>query len=122
MANPDSAPAQLTLPFVTKDTGARQVYESGMMREPDADKPKPDLAFEGPMFDRWVGLLTRGAAKYEDNNWMKACGTAEYNRFRRSAVRHFMQWLRGDTDEDHAAAVFFNINGVEYINTKGGPK
>jgi hypothetical protein len=28
------------------------------------------------------------------------------------------QWFRGDSDEDHAAAVIFNINGFEYVKEK----
>jgi hypothetical protein len=67
------------------------------------------------MFDRWAEHLTKGAEKYNEGNWLKASGEEELKRFRASAVRHFVQWLRGDTDEDHAAAVFFNINGIEYV-------
>jgi len=48
-------------------------------------------------------------------NWMKASGEAELERFKQSAFRHFIQWMRGDTDEDHGAAVMFNINGAEYV-------
>ncbi len=29
-----------------------------------------------------------------------------------------MQWYGGNTDEDHAAAVIFNINGWEYVSEK----
>jgi predicted oxidoreductase len=29
-----------------------------------------------------------------------------------------MQWFLGDRDEDHAAAVLFNINGAEYVREK----
>jgi hypothetical protein len=46
---------------------------------------------------------------------MLASGLAEYDRFRESAFRHFMLWYLGHVDEDHAAAVFFNINGAEYV-------
>jgi hypothetical protein len=46
---------------------------------------------------------------------MKARGLEEYERFRESAFRHFLQWFNGETDEDHAAAVYFNINGAEYV-------
>jgi hypothetical protein len=49
---------------------------------------------------------------------MKAQSVEELERFRMSAARHFEQWLRGDTDEDHAAAVFFNINGAEYTRSR----
>jgi hypothetical protein len=46
---------------------------------------------------------------------MLATGDEELERFRASAVRHFVQWLQGATDEDHAAAVIFNLNGYEYV-------
>jgi hypothetical protein len=49
---------------------------------------------------------------------MKASGDSESERFKESAVRHFFQWLNGDVDEDHAAAVFFNINGFEYVKAR----
>jgi hypothetical protein len=29
-----------------------------------------------------------------------------------------MSWFNGETDEDHAAALFFNVNGVEYLKEK----
>lgn len=101
-----------------KDSGKRQKFDSGMVRDVTEGKPKPHLAFDGPMFKRWVDHLTAGAEKYSDRNWMKANGQAEADRFRESAVRHFVQWLSGETDEDHAAAVFFNINGYEYVNAR----
>lgn len=104
--------------FITKDSGKRTEFKSGMVRDVTTGKSNPLLAFDGPMFLRWVGLLTRGAVKYAKRNWMKASGEEEYERFRESAVRHFFQWLNGDTDEDHAAAVFFNINGAEYVKEK----
>src|SRR5690606_21266015 len=37
------------------------------------------------------------------------------DRAKSSAFRHFMQWFNGETDEDHAAAIFFNVQAVEYI-------
>jgi hypothetical protein len=67
------------------------------------------------MLRRWAIHLTSGAKKYTADNWMQAQGEAELNRFRESAFRHFMQWYYGDRDEDHGAAVFFNINGAEYV-------
>jgi hypothetical protein len=104
--------------FITKDSGQRMLFESGMQRDTDNGKLKPHLCMSGPMFARWAGLMTRGAEKYDDDNWMKAEGQAEYDRFRASAFRHFFQWWNGETDEDHAAAVFFNINGSEYVRQK----
>lgn len=105
--------------FVTKDSGERMKFESGMQRDTAADKLKPHLVMDGPMFMRWAELMTRGAIKYEARNWMKATGSEELERFRESAVRHFIQWYLGlAPEEDHAAAVFFNINGAEYVKGK----
>ena len=109
--------------FSIKDSGQRQQFASGMQRDTAEDKIDYELVFNGPMLDRWAAHLTKGAKKYPDPepgkaNWMRAAGFEEMVRFRKSAIRHFRQWLRGDIDEDHAAAVFFNINGAEYTKAK----
>jgi len=101
--------------FTVKDSGKRQKFESGMVRDTNDNKILWHLVADGPMLKRLAIHLTKGAKKYAPQNWMKAEGNAEYQRFRESAFRHFMQWYQGDNDEDHAAAVFFNINGAEYV-------
>lgn len=77
----------------------------------------------GPMYKRWANHLTKGRAKYPDAalgvpNWTLAAGKEEMLRAKESASRHFEQWLNGDRDEDHAAAVFFNINLAEYVRDR----
>lgn len=67
------------------------------------------------LFQRFAELMTRGAVKYTARNWMKANGEAELQRFIDSASRHFFQWFAGNRDEDHGAAVIFNINGAQYV-------
>ena len=104
--------------FETKDSGQRLVFDSGMQRDVTEGKVNYLLTRDGPMYERWAELLQRGAEKYDEGNWMKAQGEAELERFRESALRHFEAWLRGDSDEDHAAAVFFNINGAEYVKER----
>jgi hypothetical protein len=104
--------------FLTKDSGKRVVFDSGMQRDVDTDKTLWHLTASGPMLRRWAELLTRGAQKYTADNWMKAEGDAELKRFKASAFRHFMQWFYDDTDEDHCAATFFNLNGAEYVKKK----
>jgi len=106
--------------FMVKDSGQRENFASGMVRDTQEGKIEYDRIMDGPMFDRWAIHLTKGAVKYPDQesgdpNWMLAEGQKELRRFRKSALRHLCQWMRGDRDEDHASAVFFNINGAEYV-------
>jgi hypothetical protein len=159
--------------FVTKDSGERQTFASGMQRDTGAKPLRPDLIYQ-PMLDRWANVLEatstadasvrrehaldffrcwfndrggavdvaaeclraisdverlcerppmlvrwaelmgRGAMKYGERNWEKACSVEELERFKASAFRHMLQWYYGlDKEEDHAAAVFFNIAGAE---------
>lgn len=110
--------------FVTKDSGTRATYDSGMVRDTQDGKPRFDLLVpEGIPFDaqfltRCAALMARGAVKYEDRNWEKADSTEELARFRASAFRHLMQWLAGERDEDHAAAVVFNLLAAETTEFK----
>jgi hypothetical protein len=107
-----------TTNFGLKDSGVREQYQSGMVRDTTTNKTKWALVYDGPMLARWAEHLTKGAKKYSDRNWMLACSEAEYTRARDSAARHFAQWMANKLDEDHAAAVFFNINLAEYILEK----
>lgn len=109
--------------FVTKDSGQRQDYASGMRRDIQEGKPDfslilTDLPYEEQMLTRWAALLERGASKYGRRNWELANSEEELERFKSSAARHFVQWITGEEDEDHAAAVFFNINAAEYVKIK----
>ena len=110
--------------FEVKDSGAREEFASGMVRDTQAGKLEYDRLFDGPMADRWAALLTKAATeKYLDSpdgtpNWMLADSPAELKRARKSVVRHLRQWLRDDVDEDHAAAVMFNLNLAEYVKAR----
>jgi hypothetical protein len=104
--------------FVVKDSGERKQFESGMQRDVTEGKPRFDLVFDGPMLARFAEHLRKGALKYNPRNWMQANSREEMERFRESAARHFAQWMAGDADEDHAAAVIFNLNGFEYVKER----
>lgn len=108
----------MAIEFDLKDSGERQMWESGMTRDVADDKIDFLLLRDGPMFWRWAVHLFKGSKKYSKRNWMLANSEDELARYRESAARHFEQWLRGDIDEDHAAAVFFNINAAEYLKVK----
>lgn len=49
-----------------------------------------------------------GCAKYGADNWRKGSGIPIYS-YIDSAVRHYLKWLRGDTDEPHDRAFCWNI-------------
>ena len=105
--------------FTTKDSGKRVAFKSGMHRDTTEGKPRYDLIIpldtSEHMLKRWAELMERGQVKYGPRNWEKASSQEELERFRASAFRHFIQWFSGEEDEDHAAAVLFNIQGVEYV-------
>lgn len=102
----------------------RVQFEGGGMRDSQSGKPRFDLLLpEGIPFDRQyltrvARLLARGAEHYEDRNWEKFNDQEALNRAKSSAFRHFMQWITGEDDEDHAASIFFNVMAVEYIKEK----
>lgn len=110
--------------YETKDSGARKHFDSGMQRELKPDVPRFDLLLpEGvpyaeQLLTRAAALVARGAQKYASRDWEQACTPAELEEFQSSAFRHFMQWMTGETDEDHAAAVFFNLLAVETTKYK----
>jgi hypothetical protein len=104
--------------FEVKDSGKRMEFASGMKRDLTEGKIDYSLAIDGPMFKRYAIHLTKGAVKYGKRNWLKGNGQEELERFKESALRHLMQWYQGDTDEDHAAAIIFNINGAEYVKER----
>lgn len=110
--------------FVTKDSGQRFTFESGMQRDTQEGKARFDLLFpldvpyDDQFLTRVAELLARGAEKYDERNWEQAEGMVEMNRFKASAARHFAQWMSGELDEDHAAAVVFNLLGAETLKWK----
>lgn len=109
--------------YVTKDSGKRVEYDSGMRRDVQDGKPDfflclTDLPYDQQLLTRWAALMERGASKYGRRNWQLAVSDEELERFKSSAFRHFMQWISGESDEDHAAAVLFNINAAEYVKAK----
>ena len=109
--------------FEVKDSGKRAQFAGGMVRDTDEGKLQWHRLFDGPLAERYVAHLTKGAQKYPDvepgvPNWMLAQGPEELQRARQSAVRHLAQWLRGDEDEDHAMALVFNINVAEYVKDR----
>ena len=63
----------------------------------------------------------QGAEKYGEYNWQKGILTSSYID---SAVRHYLKWRKGETDEPHARAFLWNLiccawtvrNKPEFLN------
>ena len=47
--------------FDIKDSGEREEYESGMVRDGEEDKVDYTYVIPGPMLDRWANHLMKGA-------------------------------------------------------------
>jgi hypothetical protein len=103
--------------FETKDSGKREAFITGMVRDTNDNKPRYDLIWL-PGLRRVAELMARGAKKYQARNWEKACTEAELDRFKESALRHMFQYLEGDRSEDHMAGVVFNLFGAEMVREK----
>jgi hypothetical protein len=102
--------------YVTKDSGKRQEFSSGMVRDSE-EKPLYTEVYI-PLLKRYGELMQRGAKKYGRGNWRKACTEEELQRFKDSLLRHTMQYLNGESDEDHLAAVLFNAFGCSMVEDK----
>nr|WP_238362231.1 dATP/dGTP diphosphohydrolase domain-containing protein [Actinopolymorpha pittospori] len=95
-----------------------------MVRDTEEGKPRFDLLlplgvpYSAQLLTRIAEHMARGAVKYTDRNWEKAQGPEELARYKSSAHRHLMQWLAEDREEDHAAAVFFNLLAAETVRYK----
>lgn len=104
--------------FTIKDSGEREQFSTGMNRDVETGKIDYTLIYDGPMLKRWAEHLTKGAIKYKPRNWLLAATQEELDRYRRSLGRHYHQYMNGEVDEDHAAAIFFNVNGIEYVKER----
>lgn len=116
-----NAPEPVATGFVVKDSGVREEYANGFVR--DTEQGKYDYArvlrIEGlhlipiEALERWGAHMVKGAEKYGEDNWRQARGLVAIARFIRSLCRHTVQFIRKDRTEDHAAAVCFNVWAAE---------
>lgn len=86
------------------DSGTREEFSTGSVRDTAAGKPRIGLI--SPFFMRRLGAwLTLGAQKYAPRNWEKG---QPFSRVTDSMARHLEAWKAGERDEDHLAAVACN--------------
>lgn len=97
--------------FITKDSGAREEFESGARRDTQEGKPRYALIPAGPL-KRLAEQMARGAVKYGEDNWTKGMPAS---RFLESLMRHVEAYRLGDHEEDHLAAVLFNAMAIMHF-------
>lgn len=125
---PMKRPDEPKLESGLKDSGERLQYKSGMVRDIETNKPgfhlmvPKDIPFDKQMLTRVAEHLRKGAKKYSPRNWEKGNSYEEAERARESALRHMMQWIMGETDEDHAAATIINVIFAETMQYKADQK
>jgi len=88
-----------------KDSGKRQEFNTGSVRDTREGKGRYDLLPPHAIF-----LVARqfeeGANKYGENNWQKG---QPISRYVDSALRHLFKHMAGENDERHDVAAAWNI-------------
>ena len=90
--------------FVVKDSGARQSFSTGAVRDLQQGKGRFDLV-PTIAIRRLAKHFENGAVKYGDNNWQKGIPLARYLD---SLERHVNCLKAGEPTEDHLAAIIWN--------------
>lgn len=88
-----------------KDSGARESFETGSVRDTREGKGRFDLIPPYPLL-RLARHFEAGAKKYGCRNWEKGQPLARYID---SCLRHINAYLSGARDEDHASAAVWNL-------------
>lgn len=100
-----------TDPFTLKDSGERQSFTTGAVRDVQEGKGRYDLL--SPIVNRRLAIvMEKGAKKYDARNWEKGM---PLSRFIDSAKRHLDQFIEGHKDEDHLGQAIWNLCGLLHI-------
>lgn len=86
-------------------TSKNREFKTGAQRDSGDGKLRMSLIPQQEL-KRVMRRYLTGADKYGENNWMKGMPLSVYYD---CAHRHMEAWWRGDDDEDHAAAVVWNM-------------
>jgi hypothetical protein len=91
-----------------KDSGARQSFASGAVRDTATGKPRLALLPPWALF-AWGWIMDAGAIKYAARNWEKGM---PITRYLESAKRHIEAYMAGFRDEPHLWQALWNIGGA----------
>ena len=94
-----------------KDSGERQAFDTGAVREPNLGRGRYDLI--SPIALKALAIhYERGAQKYNERNWEKGL---PLSRHLNSAMRHLQNYLEGDKSEDHLSACSWNCFCIIHV-------
>jgi len=91
-----------------KDSGTRQEFQTGAVRDTAAGKPMLGL-LPGWAMLAYGWIMEAGAKKYAARNWEKGMPVSRYLE---SAKRHIELYQIGFRDEPHLWQAFWNIGGA----------
>lgn len=91
-----------------KDSGAREEFKTGSVRDIQAGKGRFDLAFERADYQNAIHS-EKGAAKYGDRNILKG---QPIHVLINSARRHLNKVMTGQLDESHLVAADWNLRAA----------
>jgi len=93
------------------DSGNRKKFKSGAVREPLPGRGRFDLISPFALV-RLAKVNEKGAVKYADRNWEKGM---PYSEFIDRALRHIVQYMMGENDEDHLAHAMWNLHALIHM-------
>jgi len=90
------------------DSGKRQKFDTGAVRDTAEEKSRIDLIspYAQERKGHWLRL---GAKKYKERNWEKGI---PISRCIASLERHIQDYKKGKTNEDHLAAIAVNAEFI----------
>jgi hypothetical protein len=87
-----------------KDSGQRQEFATGAVRDSEANKGMPSLLPMRALIEL-SKLFEEGCKKYGANNWAKGIPA---DRYIDSLMRHLAKFMTGQTDEPHLVQMCWN--------------
>lgn len=100
--------------YEIKDSGNRQSFSTGSVRDTEDGKPRYDLVPTYPL-SRLSQHYFKGSKKYGMFNWQKG---QNIRRYLSSLLRHAAALTDGLEDEDHAAAVAWNSFAIMWTRNE----
>jgi hypothetical protein len=97
--------ANVQVVYTLADSGRREVFESGAIRDVRTGKGRFDLMSPFAL-RRLAAIYEKGAVKYAPRNWEAGIPVS---RCLDSALRHLIQYLAGENTEDHLAQAAWNL-------------